>query len=213
MPKNARSSLCWTIIRSTRRKRHALTLTRGKAAFSSSSHRSMHRGSISLRSSSVRWHAKACAVLRLRTVSKKRKKLNFFDSSCISSHENFANCKPKGDCDNICRNRRLIRFGCIEAPLFDNRGFTMTISRLFQWAMPPERHLLNKVFAADLFPVPPCLRRGFGCHEIVMKCSRGRQAGCSYCAHVQENSTCTTFKTEWNTYSSCRTPSFPAAAS
>ena len=26
----------------------------------------------------------------------------------------------------------------------------MTISRLFQWAMPPERHLLNKVFAADL---------------------------------------------------------------
>ena len=34
----------------------------------------------------------------------------------------------------------------------------MTLSRLFQGAMPPERHLLNKVFAADLFPVPPCSR-------------------------------------------------------
>ena len=46
----------------------------------------------------------------------------------------------------------------VEAPPFKNGGFTMTLSRLFQGAMPPERHLLNKVFAADLFPVPPCLR-------------------------------------------------------
>ena len=46
----------------------------------------------------------------------------------------------------------------LEAPPFKNGGFTMTLSRLFQGAMPPERHLLNKVFAADLFPVPPCSR-------------------------------------------------------
>lgn len=39
----------------------------------------------------------------------------------------------------------------------------MTLSRLFQGAMPPERHLLNKVFAADLFPVPPCSRNSASC--------------------------------------------------
>ena len=52
----------------------------------------------------------------------------------------------------------LLRSRFIEAPPFKNRGFTMTLSRLFQGAMSPERHLLNKVFAADLFPVPPCSR-------------------------------------------------------
>lgn len=54
--------------------------------------------------------------------------------------------------------RTNLHSNAFEAPPFKNGGFTMTLSRLFQGAMPPERHLLNKVFAADLFPVPPCSR-------------------------------------------------------
>ena len=50
-----------------------------------------------------------------------------------------------------------ISFG-IEAPLSEDRGFTLTVRQLFQGAKPPERHRPYKVCAADLFPVPPCSR-------------------------------------------------------
>ena len=38
----------------------------------------------------------------------------------------------------------------IEAPLSEDRGFTLTIRQLFQGAKPPERHRPYKVCAADL---------------------------------------------------------------
>ena len=46
----------------------------------------------------------------------------------------------------------------VEAPLSEDRGFTLTVRQLFQGAKPPERHRPYKVCAADLFPVPPCSR-------------------------------------------------------
>ena len=45
-----------------------------------------------------------------------------------------------------------------EAPLSEDRVFTLTVRQLFQGAKPPERHRPYKVCAADLFPVPPCSR-------------------------------------------------------
>ena len=38
----------------------------------------------------------------------------------------------------------------IEAPLSEDRGFTLTVRQLFQGAKPPERHRPYKVCAADL---------------------------------------------------------------
>ena len=47
----------------------------------------------------------------------------------------------------LWRGRDLLR---IEAPLSEDRGFTLTVRQLFQEAKPPERHRPYKVCAADL---------------------------------------------------------------
>ena len=56
------------------------------------------------------------------------------------------------------RQHELHELRRVEAPLSEDRGFTLTVRQLFQGAKPPKRHRLYKVCAADLFPVPPCSR-------------------------------------------------------
>ena len=68
--------------------------------------------------------------------------------------------RSQGECraPHRCWRSFALQFNAFEAPLSEDRGFTLTIRQLFQGAKPPERHRPYKVCAADLFPVPPCFR-------------------------------------------------------
>ena len=73
------------------------------------------------------------------------------EETCDETVQTIACLLPRG-VGTIMPHRRAR----IEAPLSEDRGFTLTVRQLFQGAKPPERHRPYKVCAADLFPVPPC---------------------------------------------------------
>ena len=75
------------------------------------------------------------------------------EETCDETVQTIACLLPRG-VGTIMPHRRAR----IEAPLSEDRGFTLTVRQLFQGAKPPERHRPYKVCAADLFPVPPCSR-------------------------------------------------------